>query len=74
MKSNKPLTNEMLNKRFDNPFSLVNYAISIAKGLVVRGEERETNVANDVMEMIEEGRDKIEQPKEEVEEEIEVES
>ena len=72
MKSNKPLTNEKLNKRFDNPFSLVNYAIDIAKGLVLRDQqERETNVANDVMEMIQESRDKIEQPEEEVEIEVE---
>ncbi len=74
MKSNKPLTNERLNKRFDNPFSLVNYAIDIAKRLVLRDQERETNAANDVMEMIQDSRDKIDQPDEEVEVEIEVES
>ena len=71
MTNNKPLTNEKLNKRFDNPFTLVNYAIDIAKGLIQRGEERETNTANDVMEMIQCNRDKIEQPKEEVVEEAE---
>ncbi|NGX55646.1 MAG: hypothetical protein KR126chlam2_01285 [Chlamydiae bacterium] len=69
MTNNKPLTNEQLNKRFENPFTLVNYAIDIAKGLIQRGEERDTNAANDVMEMIQSNRDKIEQPKEGVEEE-----
>ena len=73
MKNTKPLTNEKLNTRFDNPFSLVNYAINIAKGLILRGEERDTNAANDVMEMIQDSRDKTEQPKEEIEAEVEIE-
>jgi hypothetical protein len=46
------LTNEKLNKRFDNPFALVNYAIQLAKIRVQRGEGLDTNPANDVLELI----------------------
>lgn len=51
------LTNESLNKRFDNPFALVNYAISLARGKILRGEGVESNPANDVLELIAENRD-----------------
>lgn len=51
------LTNESLNKRFDNPFALVNYAISLARTKILRGEGVESNPANDVLELIAENRD-----------------
>lgn len=51
------LTNEQLNKRFDNPFALVNYAIHLAKIKVHRGEGMDSNPANDVLEMIALGHD-----------------
>ena len=55
------LTNEELNKRFDNPFALVNYAISLATIKVQRGEGIDSNPANDVLELIAEGKDLIEE-------------
>lgn len=63
------LTNEKLNKRFINPFSLVNYAISLAKVRLERGEGLESNPANDVLELIASNRDKLPDIKEEYEEE-----
>ena len=51
------LTNEQLNKRFDNPFALVNYAIKLAKTRVHRGEGLDSNPANDVLELIVKGQD-----------------
>jgi hypothetical protein len=63
------LTNEKLNKRFINPFSLVNYAISLAKVRLERGEGLESNLANDVLELIASNRDKLPDIKEEYEEE-----
>ncbi|MCC5832323.1 MAG: hypothetical protein JJU12_04695 [Chlamydiales bacterium] len=53
------LTNEQLNKRFTNPFSLVNYAISLAKVRVDRGEGIDSNPANDVLELIATSGDKL---------------
>ena len=47
------LTNEKLNKKFGNPFALVNHAIILAKSRVLRGESLDTNPANDVMELLE---------------------
>ncbi len=47
------LTTEELKSRFSNPFSLVNYAISLAKTRMNRGEVgEEENVATKVLEMI----------------------
>ncbi|MCH9627153.1 MAG: hypothetical protein S4CHLAM2_07880 [Chlamydiales bacterium] len=46
------LTNETLTQRFDNPFALVNYAISLAKNNLSRGEESESNPATQVLETI----------------------
>jgi len=51
------LTNEKLNEKFDNSFSLVNYAIGLAKNLVKGGEEFDSNAANDVLERIVDNRD-----------------
>lgn len=51
------LTNEMLNDKFDNSFTLVNYAIKMARNLVSRGEEFLSNPANEVLERIVEGED-----------------
>lgn len=63
------LTNEKLNQRFTNPFSLVNYAISLAKTRLGRGEGLESNPANDVLETIAANRDTLENLPEEDEEE-----
>ncbi len=63
------LTNEKLSKRFTNPFALVNYAISLAKIKVLRGEGIDSNPANDVLDSIASNRDKIEDSEEEFEEE-----
>ncbi|AAD18274.1 hypothetical protein CpB0122 [Chlamydia pneumoniae TW-183] len=38
-------TNEKLNKLFDSPFSLVNYAIKQAKIKIAKGDVRSSNVA-----------------------------
>lgn len=47
------LTTEKLSSRFSNPFALVNYAISLAKAKVERGEEaRGQNLASEILEMI----------------------
>lgn len=54
------LTNENLNKRFDNPFALVNYAISLAKVKIARGEGIDSNPVIEVLEMIAEHRDHFE--------------
>lgn len=62
------LTNEKLNARFDNPFSLVNYAIRLAKDKISRGEETEANPANDVLESLADRREKFEPVIEEEEE------
>lgn len=56
------LTNEklILNERFDNAFSLVNYAISLAKVQIQRGDGLESNPANDVLELIASNKDVVE--------------
>ncbi len=59
------LTNEKLCKRFDNPFDLVNYAISLTRKIVNRGEELDTNPVNDVLEAIASGTDRVEPAEEE---------
>lgn len=51
------ITNEQLNDRFENAFTLVNYAINMARNMVARGEEFHSNPANEVLEKIVEGRD-----------------
>lgn len=61
------LTSEKLRNRFDNPFALVNYAIGISKRKIARGEGTDSNVANEVIEMIIDGDDLleyVEEPKE----------
>jgi hypothetical protein len=63
------LTNEQLNKRFDNPFALVNYAIQLAKARVQRGEGLDSNPANDVLELIVKGHDTLNDSEEENDEE-----
>lgn len=63
------LTNEKLNKRFENPFALVNYAISLAKVRVQRGEGMDSNPATDVLETIAAGYDRFETEEDEFEEE-----
>ncbi len=66
------LTNETLNKRFENPFALVNYAISLAKAKISRGEEQETNPVLDVLENIASNQDIIDslEDEDEIEEEV----
>lgn len=53
------LTNEQLNEKFENPFALVNYAISLAKIQLQSGEALETNPAVDVLESILHGKDAL---------------
>lgn len=67
------LTNEQLNRRFDNPFALVNYAISLARTRVQRGEGLDANPANDVLEMIAKGDDFSSDFEDEEEDEEEIE-
>lgn len=62
------LTNEQLNKRFANSFALVNYAISLAKVRLQRGEGLDSNAANDVMEMLTNDHDQLDSIDEEEEE------
>ena len=57
MSMKNSLTNEELTNRFDNPFSLVNYAISLAKTRMERGEGLSDNLASDILEMIVGNRD-----------------
>lgn len=59
MTARKNLTNEKLSKRFDNPFALVNYAISLAKIEILRGQGYDSNPANDVVDLITSGGDLI---------------
>lgn len=63
------LTNEILNKRFDNPFVLVNYAISLAKIKIQRGEGVDSNPVIEVLESIAKNRDHLEQEDSEEEDE-----
>ncbi|MEZ5315713.1 MAG: hypothetical protein R3E91_05875 [Chlamydiales bacterium] len=53
------LTNETLNRKFNSPFSLVNYAISFAKMRIEKGEGIESNLANDVIELIGASKDQL---------------
>ena len=46
------LTNEKLNDRFINPFTLVTYAIGIAKERVSKGEGMASHLATNVLEEI----------------------
>ena len=46
------LTNERLRERFDNSFQLVNYAISIARDKIHRGEEFDSNPTEQILESI----------------------
>lgn len=46
------LTNELLRDRFDNPFALVNYAITLAKQRIHRGEGIDSNPINEVLDDI----------------------
>lgn len=52
----KNLTNQKLSERFDNAFTLVNYAIDVARGLIKRGEELSQNPATMVLEAIAENK------------------
>lgn len=47
------LTNEKLNKFFDNPFSLVNYAIKQAKHRIAKGDVRASNAAIEALILLE---------------------
>lgn len=46
------LTNEKLNDRFENPFSLVNHAIIMAEQGVEHGEGMKSHLASDILEVI----------------------
>lgn len=63
------LTNEELGGRFANQFQLVNYAINMAKKMVERGEELDSNQASKILELIVDNRELI-QTDEEVEDVI----
>lgn len=65
------LTNEDLGERFDNQFQLVNYAISLAKDLVERGEQLDTNQATEILERISDNKDLLRDDEEEEETEEE---
>lgn len=57
MSVKQDVTNQKLTERFDNPFNLVNYAITLAKTMVQRGEGIDSNIANDVLDLIVDNRD-----------------
>jgi hypothetical protein len=63
------LTNEKLRTRFDNPFQLVNYAISLARSKVARGEELDSNPTEEILSTILDSRDIFSLEDEESEEE-----
>ena len=65
------LTNERLNKRFTNPFKLVNYAIGLAKVRVGRGEGMRSHLVTEVLQTITDNEDSPEEVVEEVAEETE---
>ncbi|NGX61415.1 MAG: hypothetical protein K940chlam9_00900 [Chlamydiae bacterium] len=72
MSGRKSYTSEKLNDRFDNPFTLVNYAISLTKERLRRDPGSETNPVIDVLEIIASGEDLlIEEDNDEQEEEAE---
>ncbi len=64
------LTNETLTQRFDNPFALVNYAISLAKASISRGEEYDSNQATQVLETIASNYDMLKDEEDEDEDEV----
>lgn len=49
------LTNEKLNDCNQNPFSLVNYAIKIAKKRIAKGDGMDLDLATDILEKIADG-------------------
>lgn len=53
MSTKDRLTNEKLNKFFESPFSLVNYAIQQAKHKIARGDVRSANAAIEVLMLLE---------------------
>lgn len=53
MSTKDRLTNEKLNKFFESPFSLVNYAIKQAKHKIARGDVRSANAAIEVLILLE---------------------
>ncbi len=60
----KFLTNERLSKRFDSPFTLVNYAIDLAKNYIDSGRPPRLNLSIDnpaylILQEIQEGLDKF---------------
>ncbi len=74
MERRRNLTNEIVTKKFQNQFDLVNYAISVATNIIRTGREAHDsygseNPALQALDEIATGRDKYE----EVEEEIEIE-
>lgn len=52
------ITSQKLVEKFKSPFQLVNYASKLAKEVSQHGGEHQ-NLANEVLEMILEGKDKI---------------
>lgn len=46
------LTNERLNKLFESPFSLVNYAIRQARVKIAKGDVRSSNVAIEALNVL----------------------
>lgn len=46
------LTNEKLTKQCDNLFSLVNFAISLAKQKIESGEELDTNPVSEILDSL----------------------
>lgn len=72
MSVKQQLTNERLNERFDNPFSLVNYAIKLARDKIARGEIDSSNLANDILELIVSGEDVLEIEEEREREDVEI--
>lgn len=56
------ITNEQLRQQFDNPFTLVNHAIAIARAMIRRGEgEYTTHLVKEVLARVEEGEDEFEE-------------
>lgn len=48
-KNNSFLTNEHLNKEFDSPFNLVNFAIKQARNKIARGDLYGSNLVTEVL-------------------------
>lgn len=66
------LTNEAVSKHFDNPFSLVNYAIQMAQKMISKGDIGSSHLASDILELIADGQDAIEMAALDYEPEIEI--